>query len=393
MIVGLDCVLFLGYDHSKITNGVHYMSSYCLSPYQSKGNISLSCGKCENCRKKQSSEWAFRMKKEIEYWPESDVFPLFITLTYDDEHLPVNDGKVSLRHVDYTNFVKMIRQQLRRDYGKVIKLSIIGCGEYGDRSGRPHYHCVVHGIPITWRKGLPGIIKVIEEKWRFGFSYVKPCNGTVAGYVTKYSVKNLNKSRDCYRALGVEPPFRCYSQGIGLRYFECNQERIRREGFCRDGRFKVSIPRYFKDRFFSFQDYVRSRKEIFKRSVDLLRKRSLVGDEYVLDVDRLAYLSKYFDSIQRVIGRLNKQMFVWFSCSCGSSVVFRKYIYPVIESFSRQIKCLEGMLSRAFDEINRVRGYDLYRLLLYKLRDIERSLACQARDDLMSRGYFEKRLC
>lgn len=368
------------------------MSVRCLSPYQAKGNISLPCGKCANCRKKQSSEWSFRMKKEVEYFHRSDVFTFFLTLTYNDERLPSQDGKVSLRHADYRNFIKMVRQQLRRDYGEVVKLSIIGCGEYGDVSGRPHYHCVIHGIPFDYRGGLQGVIAMLEEKWRFGFSYIKPCNGDVAGYVTKYSVKNLNKSRKYYESLGVEPPFRCYSQGIGYNYFFQNQERIRREGFCRDGQFRVSIPRYFKDRFFLFRDYVKSRKEIFNRSVDLLRKHSLVSDDYVLDVDRLAYLSKYSDDIQRVLGRLAKEMLTWFACSCGS-VVYHKYLKPLVDRISDQIKCLEGMLMRSYDEMRQVRGYDVFSSLLHKLRGIERSLARQARDDLMSRGYFEKRLC
>lgn len=367
------------------------MSNYCLSPYQSKGNISLPCGKCANCRKKQSSEWSFRMKKEIEYFPDKDVFSFFVTLTYDDDHLPELDGKVSLRHADYTKFIKMVRQQLKRDYGRVVKLSIIGCGEYGDKSGRPHYHCVIHGIPFTWRKGFPGIVKVFEEKWRHGFVYVKMCNSDVAGYVTKYSVKNLNKSRKYYEALGVEPPFRCYSQGIGLNYFEQNRERICREGFCRDGKFKVAIPRYFKDRFFLFSDYVRSRKVIYDRSVELLRKDSLVADDYVLDTERLAYLSKYSDNIQRLIGRLSKRCRMWMCC-LGSVVVLRKYICSVIDNLSKQVKSLEGMLMRAFSEMSLVRGYQEFQELLYRLREKERMLARQAQYGLISRGYFEKRL-
>lgn len=367
------------------------MSSYCLSPYLTKENLSVSCGKCANCRKKQSSEWSFRMKKEIEYWPEADVFSFFLTLTYDDDHLPLVDGRMSLRHDDYTKFIKRIRQQLKRDYGKTVELSIIGCGEYGDRSGRPHYHCVIHGVPFTWRRGYPGILRTMQEKWSQGYVYLKLCNGDVASYVTKYSVKNLNKRRVDYEALGVEAPFRVYSHGIGRRYFEANQERIRREGFCRDGRFKISIPKYFKDRFFRFCDYVRSRKVAFDRSVELLRKKSKVFDGYVLDTSRLAYLAKYISDIQKLMGRLVRRSFMWFCC-CGSSTVMERYVWPLIDSIDHQIETLGRMLLSAYEERERVRGYSRFRELLPCLHDIEMMLARQARDDIMSRGYFVKRL-
>lgn len=369
------------------------MSSYCLSPYQSRGNISLPCGKCANCRKKQSSEWAFRMKKEIDYFPDKNVYTFFLTLTYSDENLPVNeDGKVTLRHSDYTKFIKMLRQQLYRDFGKVVKLSIIGCGEYGDESGRPHYHCIIHGIPFGWKKNSADIVSYFEEKWHYGFVYAKPCNGDVAGYVTKYSVKSLNKSRRYYQELGVEPPFRVYSQKIGYNYFEKNQDRIRREGFCRDGEFKVSIPRYFKDRFFLFGDYVKGRKVIFDRSVELLKKKSVISDDFSLDTERLAYLSKYSDKIRRVISRLEKNQLTWCVATCANSLYYQ-YIRPILNQFQVQITTLKRMLFRAFDAIQKVRGYDIFNSVLFKLREIERSLANQARDDLISMNFFRKRLC
>ena len=47
----------------------------------------LPCGKCEYCRKQMAEQWATRIELEAKEW--DDV--IFLTLTYDDEHIPYGE--------------------------------------------------------------------------------------------------------------------------------------------------------------------------------------------------------------------------------------------------------------------------------------------------------------
>ena len=47
----------------------------------------LPCGKCEYCRKQIADQWATRIELEAKEW--DDV--IFLTLTYDDEHIPYGE--------------------------------------------------------------------------------------------------------------------------------------------------------------------------------------------------------------------------------------------------------------------------------------------------------------
>lgn len=62
----------------------------------------------------------------------------FITLTYDDEHLPLG---MSLVPKDLQDFLKRFRSRIAP-----IKVRYYGVGEYGDQTQRPHdapsYECM-----------------------------------------------------------------------------------------------------------------------------------------------------------------------------------------------------------------------------------------------------------
>lgn len=68
----------------------------------------------------------------------SRVFPFddncFLTLTYRDEHVPVN------KSLDYDALPDFMRS-LRKRFGSGIRS--YGCGEYGSFYDRPHYHLLL----------------------------------------------------------------------------------------------------------------------------------------------------------------------------------------------------------------------------------------------------------
>ena len=88
-------------------------------PLTLENSMIVPCGKCISCRIQKTSEWAIRLMLELPMW---NYEASFITLTYDDEHLPKD---LSLKPKDLTDFWK----RLRKDYGKPIKY--FACGEYG----------------------------------------------------------------------------------------------------------------------------------------------------------------------------------------------------------------------------------------------------------------------
>lgn len=99
----------------------------CFHPVTLKNGQTVPCGSCIGCRINKTSQWTFRLLLEQKNWDKAS----FITLTYDDDHLP---SDASLHPEDLTLFWKRLRKNLD---GRKIKY--FACGEYGDATQRPHY--------------------------------------------------------------------------------------------------------------------------------------------------------------------------------------------------------------------------------------------------------------
>ena len=116
----------------------------CTNPVNLNG-VELQCGKCIACRIAKSNEWGTRIYHELDYYPES----CFLTLTYDEEHLP-DDYGLHKKHLQ--DFFK----RLRKNTGKKIKYYAVG--EYGENYDRPHYHCIMLAIDRDWETKSPSMI-------------------------------------------------------------------------------------------------------------------------------------------------------------------------------------------------------------------------------------------
>lgn len=101
------------------------------------------CGKCELCREKKSSEYCFRSACETHTYP---INPLYVTLTYRPGFVP--DQGLCLR--DLQNFIKRLRFRLET-FGMPTNFRYLAVGEYGSKSGRPHYHIIFWNLPISSR--------------------------------------------------------------------------------------------------------------------------------------------------------------------------------------------------------------------------------------------------
>lgn len=174
----------------------------CKKPYR-QGVAEYGCGKCMPCRIDRRNLWTTRILMEMQSYAEDEC--LFVTLTYDDEHLP-SDG--SLRPDDLQLYFKRLRKAIAP-----ARLRYYAVGEYGSKYERPHYHVILFGVRDAKRVG---------ESWKEGLVHVgtvtQQSAAYVAGYVTNFrtGVTDVEKAR----LRGREPEFARMSlrpYGIGAR--------------------------------------------------------------------------------------------------------------------------------------------------------------------------------
>lgn len=113
----------------------------------------------------------------------------FVTLTYDDEHLPASGGLDPQHLVDF-------RRRLQRRVGK---FRYFACGEYGEETVRPHYHAVLFGVDLYdrtryVRSGPPvWTSATLERAWKQGRCEVSAYSFAAGAYVAGYVTKKLRR--------------------------------------------------------------------------------------------------------------------------------------------------------------------------------------------------------
>jgi len=129
---------------------------------------------------------------------------LFLTLTYNDETCP----KITLVKKHFVHFFKRLREHHFRQTGERKKLRYFMCGEYGEETGRPHYHALVFGLELPdlryhkqTKTGLRLYTSgILENIWGKGHcligSVAFESAAYVAGYVYKKQTGDKRKTID-----------------------------------------------------------------------------------------------------------------------------------------------------------------------------------------------------
>jgi len=165
----------------------------CAHPY-ALGVEKFRCGKCLPCLSARRTLWTSRLMLESTQHQVS----CFVTLTYDNVNLPV-DGSVDVRHLQL--FLKRVRERV---WPCLIRF--FGVGEYGDLSGRPHYHVVLFGTDDA---------VAIGASWNLGFVHVGTLTDASASYICKYTTKGMTRGSDP-RLKGKRPEFSRMSLRPGI---------------------------------------------------------------------------------------------------------------------------------------------------------------------------------
>lgn len=220
----------------------------------------LPCGKCIGCLMKRSMDWSVRMMHELEDHDRA----CFITLTYDDDNVPVNNyvdenGEVkkslTLCKPDFQKFMKRLRKHYT---GNTIRF--FACGEYGSKTRRPHYHAIIYGVDFSedryiW-KVEDGFVNyrspTLEKLWPFGNSLIAEVNMNTCAYVARYCTKKkYGRQNIYYQLFNIEPEFNLMSRrpGIGSNWLGLHKDEIYPDGYIymknNKGGLKLKPPKYY----------------------------------------------------------------------------------------------------------------------------------------------------
>lgn len=162
--------------------------------------ITLPCGRCIGCRISRSEQWATRIAHEAQMHEDS----CFITLTYDDEHLPPDGG---LRPDDMRQFLYRLRWDIRPR-----KVRYFQCGEYGDNTLRPHHHMILFGL---WPSDAETFKKTkghqlyrsdwLDKLWGNGYCNFGRVTYASGRYVARYVLKKVTDDRAEQKYQRVDP--------------------------------------------------------------------------------------------------------------------------------------------------------------------------------------------
>lgn len=215
----------------------------CISPVNGH-----RCGRCMACRISRQREKKIRICHESEYF----IKKCFLTLTYDENHIPENG---SLVKKDLQDFMKRLRK-----YFPAQSIKYFACGEYGDQTHRPHYHVILFGCDM-YDTPFKVLRKFKTEcwcecrAWDKGQCTIAPFNEARASYVAKYCVKKWTGKDAEEHYQGRQPEFCLASQGLGLHWLKDHAKLVVQDGFIRVGQGgRAPLPRYYEQKLYPERD-------------------------------------------------------------------------------------------------------------------------------------------
>lgn len=219
------------------------MSTTCIKPFTRKveSNIyTLPCGKCPKCYQRRINGWTHRLLEEEKISSSS----YFLTLTYDNEKVPIIENQTT-KHCQLTLLkrdIQLFIKRLRKANKNTLKYFL--CGEYGDKTMRPHYHMILFNAHE----------KTISKAWEKGHIYY----GDVKPNSIVYTLKYMSKPSKIpmFDQDIRQKEFQLMSKGLGKSYIEnaknWHLEDLTDRMYCNveEGK-RIAMPRYYKDKLYT----------------------------------------------------------------------------------------------------------------------------------------------
>lgn len=226
--------------------------------------VTVPCGQCIGCRLEYSRQWAIRCVHEAMMHDRSS----FITLTYADEHLPI-DRCVSVEILQ--KFFKRFRKDIAP-----IRIRFFACGEYGDERQRPHYHACIFGydfpdkIHVGFNKRGDELFSspLLTKSWPYGMNWIGQVTFESCAYVARYMLKKQKGIKnEFYEVVDQntgEIEFRTnqfatmsrgsgkdkdkgtpYYNGLGAHWYEMYGESDTKKDFITLRGMKMKLPKFY----------------------------------------------------------------------------------------------------------------------------------------------------
>ncbi|QXP44344.1 MAG: replication initiator protein [Arizlama microvirus] len=243
-----------------------YSISFTLREGYKDLPIEISCGQCIACRLERSRQWATRCMHEAQMHTDNT----FITLTYNDQHLPQNN---SLNKKHFQNFMKRLRNYVsdidNQDpnlglYPGSQKIRFFHCGEYGEKTYRPHYHAILFNFEFqnkqhikTHNENKLYTAPLLEKLWPYGHSMIGAATFESAAYVARYILKKVTgkKAQQHYEIVdddgnpvdSLTPEYVTMSRrpGIGKNWYDKYKKDLYPSDFAVIRGKKVSVPKVY----------------------------------------------------------------------------------------------------------------------------------------------------
>lgn len=208
--------------YNKKTRSV--ISSY-LCKFSSKDThsryIVVPCGRCKECLTARRSDIVQRCEME-----SLDKYPFFITLTYDNEHLPklsLPDGKV----VSYSSreYVKDMFKRIRRHNSIPRPFRYLAVTERGASKSRPHHHILLYldkckdDDEFTPYQLEELLFNLFRDEWKCNLSD-DPFNPQYEPLYTYKRVIRQGKINSTFDLHYIKPYIDDYSRNVSLYVFK-----------------------------------------------------------------------------------------------------------------------------------------------------------------------------
>lgn len=225
----------------------------------------------------------------------------FITLTYDNDHLP-SDG--SLNPIHYTNFMKALRHHLEPE-----RIRFFHCGEYGAEKARPHYHAIIfgHDFPDKVPFGPPTQngdrlyrSASLEKLWPKGISSIGQVTWQSAAYCARYIMKKHTGPTAAahYENMRIKDPAEIYTQGRIVNSETGELPALIPEYITMSNRPGIGtswFEKYQDDLYPSDFAIIKGKKYTLPRFYDNLRSLTHPAEVEQLKINRTAYAELHSD--------------------------------------------------------------------------------------------------